>query len=175
MTKSCLRPPMIRWNLPRLRDAWGVRGVYRQPMRKVRIVRDAPSPLGTFGVLSVVDSGFSCYSGELNWHDNKTGISCIPVGIYKCVIGDSPKFGKVYGVLKVPGRTEILLHYGNFCADDGVGKRDIEGCVLLGNAIGEIAKQKALLSSKDALMRFHAEMEGEPFELSIEWGPGLEP
>lgn len=162
----------MQW--PRLRDAWGPNGVYRKPMRKVRIIRDPSSPLGTFGKLSA-DSGFECYSGELAWHDNKTGISCIPPGVYKCVIGESPKFGKVYGVMKVAGRSDILIHRGNFCADEGHGKRDIEGCILLGNAIGEIAGQKALLGSKDAVTRFMDEMDGEPFELTIEWGATLEP
>ena len=164
---------MIRWNRLSLVSAWEAYGYgpRRLPafrihkMRTVKIVRDVPSTLGTFGTLKA--GTFSCYTGELNWHDNKTGISCIPPGVYKCALWDSPKFGLVYKIADVPGRTNVLVHRGNFCADEGHGKSDIEGCILLGNAIGEIAGQKALLSSKDAVARFESEMEGEPFELTI--------
>ena len=157
-------------------DAWEALGLrkpsrlqaYRiHPMRKVFIKRDEPTPLGTFGVLTVDSRTFSCYSLELNDHGNKVGISCIPAGTYACKIVSSPKFGAVYEIAGVPGRTNVLLHKGNFAADEGHGKSDIEGCVLLGNAIGEIAGQRCLLSSKDAVGRFMAEMEGEPFELTI--------
>ncbi len=135
-------------------------------MRTVKIVRDTSTPLGTPGVLTT--GTFSCYTLELNWHENKTGISCIPSAAYKCQIGDSPKFGRVYQIMGVPGRDRVLIHCGNFAADAGHGKSDVEGCVLLGNALGEIAGQFALLGSKDGLARFMAEMNGEPFELSIE-------
>lgn len=135
-------------------------------MRTVKIVRDKSTPLGTPGVLTA--GTFSCYTLELNDHGNAVGKSCIPVGIYQCALWDSPKFGLVYRIAEVPGRTDILIHKGNFAADEGHGKSDIEGCILLGNAIGEICGQKALLSSKDAVGRFEREMEGEPFELTIE-------
>lgn len=154
-----------------MESAWKAFGIGL--MRKVRIVRDAPGPLGTFGTLTV--GTFSCYTGELNWHDNKPNISCIPNGVYKCDLWDSPKFAMVYRLADVPGRTNCLIHKGNFLADEGFGKRDTEGCILLGNAVGEIAGQKALLSSRDAVARFESEMEGESFELTVEWGPGIEP
>lgn len=136
-------------------------------MRQVKIIRDAPSTLGTFGVLTA--GTFSCYTAELNDHGNAVGKSCIPAGIYQCALWDSPKFGLVYRLADVPGRTNVLIHKGNFAADAGHGKSDIEGCILLGNAIGEIAGQRALLSSKDAVARFESEMEGENFELTIEY------
>lgn len=139
-------------------------------MRKVTIVRDPSTTLGTFGVLTA--GKFSCYSLELNDHANAVGKSCIPAGTYQCALWDSPKFGMVYRLADVPGRSDILIHKGNFAADEGHGKSDIEGCILLGNAIGEIAGQKALLSSKDAVARFESEMEGHPFILEIQSRPG---
>ena len=158
-----------------LTDAWIAYGIRRKQlpvayrihqMRKVRIVRDKPTPLGTFGVLTA--GTFSSYSLEPNDHANAQGISSIPFGVYQCALLDSPKFGLCYHLADVPGRTGILIHRGNFGADEGHGKTDTEGCILLGNAIGEIAGQRALLSSKDAVARFESEMEGEPFELEIE-------
>ena len=152
-----------------MQDAWTVFGIYAkkpEPMRKVRIVRDPSTPLGTTGVLTA--GTFTCYSLEPNDHDNKVDISCIPIGVYKCELRDSPKFGLCYHILDVPGRTNVLCHRGNFGADEGHGKTDTNGCVMLGNAIGSIAGQLALLSSKDAVARFESELEGEPFELTIE-------
>lgn len=156
----------------RLADAWEVFGykprrlpaIRIHPMRKVKIVRDASTPLGTPGVLTT--GTYSCYTLELNDHQNQVGISCIPEGTFQPAIVDSPKYGKVYRI-PVEGRTHILIHWGNFAADEGRGKSNTDGCILLGNAIGEIAGQLALLSSKDAFRRFMDDMEGEPFELTI--------
>ena len=134
-------------------------------MRSVDIVRDPPSHHGTFGLLTA--GTFYCYSLELNDHGNVVGKSCIPTGTYPAELHESPKFGKVYRLKDVPGRTEILIHHGNYGADEGYGKSDTDGCILLGNAIGEIAGQKALLASRDALARFMHELDGEPFDLTI--------
>lgn len=146
-------------------------GEIRDAMNKKRAVtikRDPSAPDGTFGVLTVGDSGFSCYTGEIQWLNNERGFSCIPEGSYECAVANSPKFGAVYHLVEVPGRSEILIHKGNYVGDWGRGlKSDSEGCILLGRAIGEIAGQKALLSSRDALLAFMAEMENEPFTLKI--------
>lgn len=140
-------------------------------MRNVLITRmvDESDRFGTFGKLTT-DSGFQCYSGELQWKDNKPDISCIPAGVYQCAMRKSVKHGNCYGVEGVQGRTNIEIHSGNFCGDSSQGlKDDVLGCIILGDAIGEIAGQKALLSSKDALTRFEADLEGSAFRLSIGW------
>lgn len=146
-------------------------GELRDAMTKKRVVtikRDPSAPSGTFGVLTLGDSGFSCYTGEIQWLNNERGYSCIPEGTYECAVANSPKFGSVYHLVEVPGRSDILIHHGNFVGDWGVSlKSDSEGCILLGRAIGEIAGQKALLSSKDALRAFTSEMDGAPFTLVI--------
>ena len=157
-----------------LSDAWIAFGIKprrvtmadSKPMRKVKIVRDPSTVHGTFGVLTA--GLLSVYSLELADHGNEPNKSCIPLGVYQCKIVESPKFGKVYEITNVPNRTNVLIHKGNYGADEGHGKSDIEGCVLVGNAIGEIAGQPALLSSKDAFTRFMYEMDSEPFELTIE-------
>lgn len=135
-------------------------------MRTVRLDRDPSEESGTFGVLTA--GMFRCYTLELEWKDNAQNISCIPTGVYQCKIVQSPKFGAVYQVMDVPGRENILIHKGNFGGTAPL-KSDIQGCILLGNAIGEIGGQRALLSSRDAFNRFMAEMEGEAFNLHISW------
>lgn len=134
--------------------------------RQVTIVRDPSAKEGTFGKLTA--GCFECYTLEPEWLDNKKEISCIPVGKYDCAMLVSNKFGAVYGISNVPGRENILYHAGNY-AYTHPGKSDTNGCILLGRAIGEIAGQKALLSSKDALHAFMAEMDSEDFEVTIKW------
>lgn len=139
-------------------------------MKKKRIVtitRDPSTKEGTFGTLKA--GCFECYTLEPEWLNNERGFSCIPVGEYECAPVLSNKFGAVYGIktdhIK---RDNVLIHAGNFGATLP-GKSDTEGCIMLGRAIGEIAKQRALLSSKDALKAFMDEMEGESFTLRITW------
>ena len=136
-------------------------------MRKVTIGRTESDANGTFGKLST-DSGFECYTGELPWKDNAPDISCIPAGVYEAEIIASPKHGNCYQVQSVPNRTMVEIHAGNFCGDTSQGlKSDVLGCIILGRAIGEIGNQKALLSSRDALQAFMADLNGEAFQLSV--------
>lgn len=135
-------------------------------VREATLVRDPSEDTGTFGILKI--GMFSCYSLELPWRNNAQEISCIPPGKYKCRMINSPKFGYVYEVCEVPNRTHILFHSGNTAGDVSLGlKSDSNGCILVGNAIGDIDGQRALLNSKDALKRFMSEAGGEFFLLSI--------
>ena len=56
---------------------------------------------------------------------NQKNISCIPEGKYTVHRIYSPKFGNCFHVLDVPGRTEILIHRGNY-------NKDTRGCILVG-------------------------------------------
>lgn len=62
---------------------------------------------------------------ELPWRENKSRISCIPDGFYQLKVHSSPKFGWCLWVQDVPGRSEILIHNGNYT-------RQILGCILPG-------------------------------------------
>ncbi len=137
-------------------------------MRRVEIKRDASGDQGTFGMLET-DSGFSCYTGELPWRDNKSGLSCIPKGVYKCTQRWSEAHKKnVYGIEKVANRTDCEIHAGNFCGDVEKGfKTDVKGCIILGRAILSLAGQLALSSSKDALKAFEDDLDKEDFTLTI--------
>lgn len=62
---------------------------------------------------------------ELPWKSNKKSVSCIPAGAYWAKPHASPKHGRILWIQGVPGRTEILIHPGNF-------HKDIQGCILVG-------------------------------------------
>jgi len=69
---------------------------------------------------------------ELPWKDNMRNISCITKGNYSVTKVNSPKFGPgTFAVHHVKGRSNILIHPGNFT-------RDIEGCILLGERFTDI-------------------------------------
>lgn len=147
-----------------------------KPMRKVTLTRTETGDEGTFGTI-VTDSGFSVYSGELPWRGNAPGKSCIPAGAYVCQKAVSPKHGPCYYITDVPGgRTDIEIHSANWMGDESKGfKCQLLGCIAPGRAIGELIGQKAVLSSRDALIGLEADLEGEPFHLVIAWGNNLNP
>lgn len=138
-------------------------------MRRALILRTESDDYGTFGNLTV-DGGFQCYSGELPWRNNKPSVSCIPAGTYKCTWKKSPKYGDCFHVEKVKGRDNILIHAANWMGDKDKGlKCQLEGCISPGRAIDQLAGQKALLSSRDALAGLIADLGTEDFELTIRW------
>lgn len=135
-------------------------------MKTVILSRIKQSDTGTEGELTTL--GFACKTLELPWKDNKPNISCIPVGEYQAVMYNSPKFKRVYCVQNVPGRKDILIHSGNFAGDTEKGfKSDVQGCILLGDLMGLIKNQKAILKSRITLSDFMFHMNEKPFKLII--------
>lgn len=123
---------------------------------------------GTFGVL-IGPTGVICHSIELPWKDNQPHLSCIPTGEYFCVMVNSPRFGWVYQVMDVEGRTHILIHAGNFAGDTSIGRHtDSLGCILPGMYRGSIQDQHCVLSSRAALSKIHRLLNKQPFTLIVE-------
>ncbi len=148
----------------------------RKIVRTAILTRTETSNEGTFGLLAT-DSGFQCYTGEDPWRGNAKDISCVPelVVIVQRIV--SPKHGPCYCLTDVPGgRTMCEIHKGNWCGDRAKGfKSDVEGCLIVGNAIGSLAGQACVLNSKDALERLEADHEYLPFQLTIRWQNGINP
>jgi len=71
------------------------------------------------------------YTLELPDLGNQQNISCIPEGEYEVHRIYSPKFGKCFHLQAVPGRTEILIHKGNY-------NKDTHGCILVGMGHADI-------------------------------------
>lgn len=134
---------------------------------KVTLKRKPSTDQGTLGELTLPD-GLKFATMELPWRNNLRQKSSIPAGTYKCSIVQSPRFGRVYGVHDVPGRSHILFHAGNVAGNKDLGfKTDVEGCILLGLAPGRLYGQTSVISSKVALKQFMDAMDGRPFELEI--------
>ena len=139
--------------------------------RIVTLLRSSTGDNGTYGLFST--PGFQCYSAELPWRDNRRKVSCIPEGDYPVRIVQSPRFGRIYGLFNVPGRSSVLIHSGNFSGDISLGYAShVEGCILLGRQLGKLQRkdgklQSAILVSLPTVRSFMEFMGGEPFTLSV--------
>lgn len=139
-------------------------------MTTVTITREPSQDYGTFGSLSAQFAGriFVCVTLELPWRNNRRRVSCIPEGRYRVEWSRSGRFGEVYRVLDVPGRSGILIHPGNWAGDKFKRlKTDVEGCILLGAKRSTINNQPAVSSSKITLAQFVKFMDRAPFYLEI--------
>jgi hypothetical protein len=90
---------------------------------KLEIIRSSSFP-ATQGEMYLDGTRFG-YTLELPWLENKTAVSCIPVGSYRVDLTPSRKFGrKMLEVLKVPGRVGIRVHAANTIAE-------LRGCIAV--------------------------------------------
>lgn len=131
-------------------------------------IRSAPSTdQGTFGILRA--GRFSAYTGELPWRDNRAMVSCIPGGTYDVIWAYSPRFKReTYRLVAVPQRAGVLKHGANLMGDAALGfVAQLNGCIALGEKLGALAGQAALLLSQPAIRRFHAYMGRNPYRLEI--------
>ncbi len=133
----------------------------------VMLLRGESTDEGTFGTLIAGD--FRCFTGELPWRENRASVSCIPSGTYTVVWAWSPRFKRfTYRLLDVPERAGVLQHSANLMGDTELGFRaQLNGCIALGEKLGWLERQKALLVSAPAMRRFESFMNHEPYTLEI--------
>ena len=115
-----------------------------------KLIRVEHGDAGVFGVL-LVDGQTYCFTLEPQ--------DCIPEGTYACQLRDSARFGrKLYGVMDVPGRTDIEIHMGNTVSDT-------HGCVLLGGKCWD--QPRGIGESLAMLNAFMLKLAGADFTLEV--------
>lgn len=135
------------------------------------LVREESSDQGTFGLLRFGPEVVRTV--ELPWRDNRPQRSCIPKGMYSCSLVKSPKFGRVYGVHNVPGRSNVLIHSANLAGDVDMGwDTQLHGCIAPVTRLGAMrnksgAMQRCGLVSRPALAKLMTWAGGQPFTLEI--------
>lgn len=136
-------------------------------MKRAILHRQTEGDDGTFGRLSIDD--ISLFTGELPDRDNAENVSRIPAGIYRCLCTWSPRFKRpMYLVGPVTGRTGIRIHPANLMGDPSKGRRSqLNGCIALGEKVGVMDGQRALLISSPAVGKLERHLNREPFELEI--------
>jgi len=129
------------------------------PIIKIkRYWQDKNQTLGTCTVLGANDMPlFTSLSLERGWNDNKSNISCIPLGgPYKVVLEHSPKFNKLLWEIKgVPNRSECKFHTANYW-------RELNGCIALGTRPADIDRDGYIdiTSSSSIMEEFHKALQG---------------
>jgi len=114
---------------------------------------------GTFGVL--MDHVPFCVTLELPWYGNKPNVSCIPSGKYTCVRYRRTTGIETFRLLKVPGRTEIIIHTANTTLD-------LKGCIGVGEEFGALYGMPAIIASGQAFREMMQRLNGvNMFELEI--------
>lgn len=86
--------------------------------------------------------------------------SLIPAGVYRLKPYTSPRWPDVYEIVGVPGRTSILIHWGNF-------ETDTTGCVIVGLAAGILQNRSAVMQSKQAMDYFRRLVGSQECELEV--------
>lgn len=131
------------------------------------LTRLAQSSQGTFG--RFVAKNLALYSGELPWRDNASSISCIPPGTYTAQVTWSPRFGRgLYLLGDTRPRVGIRIHPANLMGDTSKGfKCQLNGCIALGERLGWIDGQQAVLLSAPAVRRVEQCFGGNTFTLEI--------
>lgn len=102
-------------------------------MRAV-LIRNNENTKQTEGYLLVfngIRKVFECCVLELADKGNQQNVSRIPAGTYPVIKHRSPKFGPSLWVRNVPGRSEVLVHYGNYYTNT-------RGCILPGRQFLDI-------------------------------------
>lgn len=110
----------------------------------IRLEEDAR--YGTFGVLKINKQIF-CVTLEPSDLENLKAQSSIPAQQYMCRRRSTPTYPNTFEVLAVPGRTNILFHAGNLIGDTA-------GCILLGEHIGKLREDRAVLNSGKTFAAF---------------------
>jgi hypothetical protein len=136
----------------------------------LKLTRFDSSDEGTFGVLWIPGFPGILFTGELPDRQNQSNISRIPAGKYKGIWCHSPRFKRNMYVLEpVPKRAGIRIHVANWVGDKAKGyKSQVNGCISLGEKLGKLGGQKALLLSGPAIRRFESFMNGRTFNLTIQ-------
>lgn len=126
---------------------------------KVCLERYKKEEKQTTGKLFIYDDDgnlvLDLFTLELPDLENKRRISCIPEGAYVMKKHHSPKFKQSFWLQDVPGRSEILIHAGNYHSQ-------ILGCILVGIGSADINGDgwKDVTSSKKAISKMYDELPG---------------
>jgi len=126
-------------------------------MKHVRIVRVERSEDGIIGVLTI-DGKADCLTMQPDERDQHFSI---PVGSYLCKRFHGKRWQDTFEIV-VPGHTALLFHSGN-------RESDTEGCILLGEEVGELGGKRAVLASGKAFSEFMKKMgDDQEFNLVIQ-------
>ena len=152
---------------------------------EITVTRQQSSPEGTPGRV-VSSAGFSCDSLELQWANNKTGVSCILPDTYNATLWNSPSLGRMVVRLEDKhGRFNCLMHNMNFAGEAAGEETQVHGCTGVGAWFGRLRNntgnmQLAILNSVATLSNLVEHIvsqvgESGTFTVTYLWQDGCQP
>lgn len=128
-----------------------------------RVLESNKQTLGEFYVLNDQNHVLEHFrSLELPYLNNKRRVSSIPLGTYIAIKHVSPKFGECLWLQDVEGRSEILVHAGNY-------HTQILGCILIGLDLADINGDGYLdVTSSRKAMKKLMKLIGDQEEIEIQ-------
>lgn len=137
-----------------------------------RVQKPRQSP----GVLVDESTGWACCTLELPWAGNESRRSCIPPGpgegavTYRAKRHESPRYGECLWLPGVRGRSEILIHPGNYVSDT-------LGCILVGAQFTDLDGDGLtdVTSSQQTLQVLLSRISGEKAGLEVCWADAPKP
>ena len=126
------------------------------------ITRQAMDSSATLSRLVIDDHEF--WGIEKPWRNNRSMVSCIPIGHYALVPYKSPRYGRTWAFVGGSVSAKKSRSAQRFACriPKGIFGKDVKGCVAIGSAPGK-GKQLAVTSSTLAFDRLTDMMEGAPY------------
>lgn len=110
-----------------------------------RYYQDDNQTLGLFKINNVIHT--PVFTIERPWKDNKSDVSCIPIGTYDVTFLSTPKFPSgVYQLQNVPGRVGIDIHAANKASE-------LEGCIAVGSAVYCLDGEAYMVANSGSALR----------------------
>ena len=140
------------------------------------LLRFGSTPMGTFGKMELyndVDKVLEAFTVEKPWNDNRPFDSCIPAGDYVLEKHDTPNYPRHFALVGGTvshwkdenfARYACLFHTANRA-------RDVQGCIGLGEMLGVIYKEWAVIHSGPTIDEFNDLLNAveETHTVSIKW------
>lgn len=126
----------------------------------ITLERFSYAPDGTFGRLTL-PCGWSCFTVERPWLDNRPRESCIPDGVYRMSRRRSPVVERTsdgdylegWEVCDVPGRSYIMIHPGNW-------PHNFKGCIGVGRSYAVIQGTTGVSHSRITFAELMGRLDG---------------
>lgn len=126
---------------------------------KLRLLRFRHYADRTLGILEA--GNLTLTTLEPAWKNNEKNVSCVPVGIYKLKRRNTPRFGDHLILEDVPGRSYVLIHFGNF-------PENTSGCILVGDGFKDLNNDKKTdITNSRSAMRMLLNEIGPSCELEL--------
>ncbi len=128
-------------------------------MKILELIRLEETEQGTIGVLKINKTVF-CFTLEPPDLENRVNKSSIPAQQYTVKPYSSQNYPDIYEIINVPDRSYVLFHPGNTVDNTA-------GCILLGESLGKLQGDRAVLNSGKTFNKFRNILRNEDHHLTI--------